>query len=101
MASQGLDDPQAEAIWGPFLQWVAEAGLDIAFLTPPVLRSGPARHRWDPPFLKARLTSGAAPASPFWKCSSIGQIRPASNSASASRVRCSVRSSDAGSQTDS
>ena len=64
MASQGLDDPQAEAIWSPFLQWVAEAGLDIAFLTPPVLRSGPARHRWDPPFLKARLPSARAVRQP-------------------------------------
>ena len=64
MASQGLDDPQAEAIWHPFLQWVAEAGLDIAFLTPPVLRSGPARHRWDPPFRRARLPSAVQSGQP-------------------------------------
>jgi hypothetical protein len=74
MASQGLDDPQAEAIWHPFLQWVAEAGVDIAFLTPPVLRSGRARQRWDPAFLKARIPSavqsdsrpGASPDNIFW-----------------------------------
>ena len=74
MASQGLDDPQAEAVWRPFLQWVAAAGDDIAFLTPPVIRSGPARHRWDPAFLKARIPGavlsdsrlGASPDDIFW-----------------------------------
>jgi FAD binding domain/Berberine and berberine like len=55
MASQGLGDRQAEAIWQPFLRWVAAAGDDIAFVIPPVIRSGPSRHRWDPAFLKAHL----------------------------------------------
>ena len=55
MASSGLDNQQAEAIWQPFLRWVAEASDDFAFLTPPQIRSGPARHRWDPAFLKAHL----------------------------------------------
>jgi len=74
MASQGLDDQQMEAIWQPFLRWVAEAGDDIAFLTPPAIRSGPARHRWDPAFLKARVPGavlsdnrpGASPDNIFW-----------------------------------
>lgn len=55
MDSQGLDDQQSEAVWQPFLRWVAEAGDDFEFLTPPLIRSGPARHRWDPAFLKAHL----------------------------------------------
>lgn len=55
MASQGLDDRQAEAIWQPFLRWVAAAGDDIAFLVPAVIRNGPARHRWDLTFLKDRV----------------------------------------------
>ncbi len=54
MEALGLDGPQAGAIWQPFLQWVA-AGDDYAFVTPPLMRSGPARHRWDPAFLKAHL----------------------------------------------
>jgi FAD/FMN-containing dehydrogenase len=53
MASQGLDDQQAEAIWQPFLRWVAEPANDCGFLVPPVIRGGPARHRWDPAYLKA------------------------------------------------
>jgi FAD/FMN-containing dehydrogenase len=73
MASQGLDDAQMEAIWQPFLRWVAISG-DLSFLTPPVLRSGPARHRWDPEFLKAHLAgavlSDSRPNAPssniFW-----------------------------------
>jgi hypothetical protein len=55
MASHGLDDQQAEAIWQPFLRWVAEPGNACSFLAPPVIRSGPARNRWDPVFLKAHL----------------------------------------------
>lgn len=53
MSSHGLDDRQCEAIWQPFLRWVAEAGDDYAFLEPAQIRSGPARHRWDPAFLQA------------------------------------------------
>jgi FAD/FMN-containing dehydrogenase len=73
MASQGLDDAQMEAIWQPLLRWVATSG-DLSFLTPPVLRSGPARDRWDPAFLKARVAgavlSDSRPNAPsgniFW-----------------------------------
>ena len=52
MASLGLDRQQAEAIWQPFLGWVAAAPGDFTFTTAPVFRSIPARHRWDPAFLK-------------------------------------------------
>jgi FAD/FMN-containing dehydrogenase len=73
MASQGLDDAQMEAIWQPFLRWVAASG-ELSFLTPPVLRSGPARHRWDPAFLQAHLAGAvlsdsrpnASPGNIFW-----------------------------------
>jgi hypothetical protein len=34
MASQGLDDAKMEAIWQPFLRWVAASG-ELSFLTPP------------------------------------------------------------------
>lgn len=73
MECQGLDDEQMEAIWQPFLRWVA-ASSELSFLTPPVLRSGPARHRWDPAFLKAHLAGSvlsdgrpnAPPGNIFW-----------------------------------
>jgi FAD/FMN-containing dehydrogenase len=58
MSSLGLDDKQVEAIWRPFLQWVSEAGEELVFLTPALIVSGPARHRWDPAFLRTHL-SGA------------------------------------------
>jgi FAD/FMN-containing dehydrogenase len=52
MSSLGLDRQQAEAIWQPFLGWVAAAPGDFTFTTAPVFRGIPARHRWDPAFLK-------------------------------------------------
>ena len=52
MSSLGLDRQQAEAIWQPFLGWVAAAPGDFTFTTAPLFRSIPARHRWDPAFLK-------------------------------------------------
>jgi hypothetical protein len=54
MAFQGLDQQQAEVIWQPFLHWVAEGAEDFTFIRTPLIRSIPARHRWDPAFLKGR-----------------------------------------------
>ncbi len=73
MASQALDDAQMQVIWRPFLRWVATSG-GLSFLTPPLLRSGPARHRWDPTFLRSHVTgavvSDSRPNAPsgniFW-----------------------------------
>jgi hypothetical protein len=74
MASQGLDDRQAEAIWQPFLRWVADPANECDFVVPPLIRSAPARYRWDPAFLKAHapgsvLTDnrpGASPDNIYW-----------------------------------
>jgi FAD/FMN-containing dehydrogenase len=55
MSSLGLGDAKAETIWQPFLRWVTEAAGDFAFLTPAQIASGPARHRWDPTFLRTHL----------------------------------------------
>jgi FAD binding domain/Berberine and berberine like len=73
MASQALDGAEMEAIWQPFLRWVATSG-ELSFLTPPLIRSGPARHRWDPTFLRSHLAGAvlsdsrpnAASANIFW-----------------------------------
>jgi FAD/FMN-containing dehydrogenase len=51
MAFQGLDQQQAEVVRQPFLNWVAEAAEDFTFMRAPLIRSIPARHRWDPAFL--------------------------------------------------
>jgi FAD/FMN-containing dehydrogenase len=77
MAWQGLDNSQAEAIWQPFLRWVVEAGDDLSFLYPPSVRAIPARHRWDPAYLKAQTPGsvqsdnrpGASPENIFWTAS--------------------------------
>ncbi len=74
MSSLGLDRQQAEAIWQPFLGWVAGAPRDFTFSKTPVFRSIPARHRWDPAFLKtyapAAVRSDDRPGAPedniFW-----------------------------------
>jgi FAD/FMN-containing dehydrogenase len=74
MAFQGLTLEEADSIWQPFLQWVAAAPGDFAFETGPRLRSIPARHRWNPDFLKTYAPAavrfddrvGASPDNMFW-----------------------------------
>jgi len=53
MSFQGLDEQEAEATWQPFFRWAAEEGNELAFVQPPIIRAVPARHAWDPAFLKA------------------------------------------------
>ena len=59
MSFQGLDQGQAEAVWRPFLDWVLQ-GIpgDFSYLLLPMINALPARHYWDPAFLKA-LVPGA------------------------------------------
>jgi FAD/FMN-containing dehydrogenase len=52
MVSQGLDKQQAEAVWKPFFDWVAAAPQDFAVTSAPLIVAVPARHFWDPAFLK-------------------------------------------------
>ena len=53
MEFQGIDQARAEAVWQPFLGWVAASAQDFTFTLAPLIRSVAARHRWDPTFLKA------------------------------------------------
>jgi hypothetical protein len=53
MAYQGLDQQQAEVVWKPFFEWVTQSPIDFAFRLSPQAIAGPARHRWDPVYLKA------------------------------------------------
>jgi hypothetical protein len=53
MTFQGLDRRQAQAIWQPFLGAVA-ASSDLGFASAPRIPDIPARHIWDPAWLRAR-----------------------------------------------
>ena len=54
MSFQGLDQQQVDAVWRPFLNWIAHAGGDFTFEQEPSIRVIPAVHRWDAAFIKAR-----------------------------------------------
>jgi FAD/FMN-containing dehydrogenase len=73
MVFQGLRKQSAEMIWQPFLSWLAASPQDFTFVSPPVIVTVPARHFWDPEFLKKLpglvLTddrSGAPATNIFW-----------------------------------
>ncbi|HUM14858.1 MAG TPA: FAD-binding oxidoreductase [Candidatus Nitrosotalea sp.] len=51
MVFQGLDRAQAEAVWRPFLEWVAASPNDFRILAAPRVVAVPARRFWDPAFL--------------------------------------------------
>jgi FAD/FMN-containing dehydrogenase len=74
MASQGLTLEQIQAVWQPFLQWVAASPGEFSFASEARLRVMPARHRWDPDFLRSYAPSvvrfddrpGASADNMFW-----------------------------------
>jgi FAD/FMN-containing dehydrogenase len=73
MVFQGLDQKQAEAIWRPFLDWLAASPQDFSTLAAPLILAAPARHFWDPAFLRnvpglvlADDRQGAPQANVFW-----------------------------------
>jgi FAD/FMN-containing dehydrogenase len=73
MVFQGLDQQQAEAIWRPFLDWLAHAPQDFRIESAPWIVALPARRFWDPAFLKgiagvvlADDRPGAPAANVFW-----------------------------------
>jgi FAD/FMN-containing dehydrogenase len=75
MSFQGLDQVQAEATWRPFFEWVLQ-GIpgDYSYPLSPMIGALPARHYWDPAFLKAYVPgallnddrSGAPADNVFW-----------------------------------
>ncbi|HEY2132085.1 MAG TPA: FAD-binding protein [Acetobacteraceae bacterium] len=73
MEFQGMDRAQAAEIWQPFFDAVGSDG-DLSFTMSPLIRGVPARHRWDPAFLKAHAPAavitddrpGAASDNVFW-----------------------------------
>jgi FAD/FMN-containing dehydrogenase len=73
MVFQGLDQQQAEAIWRPFLDWLAASPQDFSIESAPWIAAVPARQFWDPGTLKTLpgvvLTDdrpGAPEANVFW-----------------------------------
>jgi FAD/FMN-containing dehydrogenase len=74
MAFQGLTLEEADAVWRPFLQWLAASPQEFDLVKTPVIRVAPSRHRWDPQFLKqyapAAVRSDDRPGAPagniFW-----------------------------------
>jgi FAD/FMN-containing dehydrogenase len=70
----GIGRARAEAIWQPFLDWVAGSPDDYSFQRPPLIRDAPARKRWDRAFFAAAAPGamllddrpGAPPENVFW-----------------------------------
>jgi FAD/FMN-containing dehydrogenase len=90
MVFQGLDQQQAETIWRPFLDWLAGSPQDFGVVSAPRILAAPARHFWDPAFLKqlpgavlADDRPGAPEANVFWagNLEETGQVLHAYRSA--------------------
>ncbi len=52
MSFQDLTLEQAAAIWQPFLHWIEKTPGDYQTTSKLLIRVAPARHRWDPDFLR-------------------------------------------------
>jgi FAD/FMN-containing dehydrogenase len=90
MVFQGLDQQQAEAIWRPFFDQIARSPEDFSIVSEPRFLAAPARHLWDPEFLRKIpglvLTDdrpGAPEANVFWvgNLEEAGQVHYAYQSA--------------------
>ncbi len=73
MVFQGLGKPQVEAVWRPFLDWVAASPQDFSIVQPLTVLAAPARQFWNPEFLKqipgvviADDRPGAPQSNIFW-----------------------------------
>jgi FAD/FMN-containing dehydrogenase len=74
MLFQGLDKAQAANVWRPFLDWVAAAPQDFSLVQPTRILDIPARHLWDPDFLRTNVPAaihaddrpGAPESNVFW-----------------------------------
>src|SRR5262249_34033895 len=74
MSLQGLSHEQAGAIWQPFFDWLRPSPADCAIPAAPLIAALPARHLWDPDFLRDHFPRaivaddrpGASPDNIFW-----------------------------------
>jgi FAD/FMN-containing dehydrogenase len=73
MVFQGLNQQQAEATWQPFFEWLAGSPQEFSIVSKPMILAVPARHFWDPEYLKkvpgvvlADDRPGAPEGNVFW-----------------------------------
>jgi len=74
MSFQGLTQEQAEVIWQPFFNWLKASPADFSIASEPRIVAIPARHLWDPDFLRAHVPEAilsddrpnASPDNIFW-----------------------------------
>jgi FAD/FMN-containing dehydrogenase len=74
MSFQGLSREQAEAVWQPFFDWLKASPADYTITSAPLVVAMPARHLWDPDFLRDHFPQaivaddrpGASPDNIFW-----------------------------------
>lgn len=74
MSFQGLTKQEAEAIWQPLFDWLKASPADFAITSAPRVVALPARHLWDPEFLRAHVPEAiladdrpnASPDNIFW-----------------------------------
>jgi Berberine and berberine like len=74
MVFQGLDQQYAQSVWQPFFDWINGSPEDFTYWLMPRIVAAPARHFWDPDFLKIHFPSavlsddrpGASPDNIFW-----------------------------------
>ena len=55
MSFQGLAQTEAEAVWQPFFDWLMSSPSDYVITSEPKVIAIPARHVWDPDFLRAHF----------------------------------------------
>jgi FAD/FMN-containing dehydrogenase len=90
MVFQDIGQEKAEAVWRPLLDWLRQSPRDYAFASEPLILTAPARHFWDPAFLRklpgivlADDRPGAPESNVFWagNLEEAGQVMHAYQSA--------------------
>jgi FAD/FMN-containing dehydrogenase len=79
MLFQGLDKRQADNVWQPFLDWVAESPNDYTIEAAPKIGIRPARHWWDADYIRKNLPDavfsdprpGASETRVWWRSNQI------------------------------
>jgi len=74
MTFQGITQQDAEAVWQPLFDWLNSQPSDYSFARAPQVIAVPARHLWDPDFLRTKVPQailsddrpGASPDNLFW-----------------------------------
>ncbi|HEY1976614.1 MAG TPA: FAD-binding oxidoreductase [Candidatus Baltobacteraceae bacterium] len=84
MVSQGLDQAAVQAVWKPFLDWIAQNSSDYSFVSKPILAVAPARNWWNAQYIEQNYPfaivqnklPGSAPSEFWWRGdgSQVGQV---------------------------